>query len=315
MASSSFIPIQIKQKNQIINNELIPEDMHSIINSNRENLNNTFLKEVKKYYISETIKLSVATGPLYIIAGQMQYLNELPNIRNAYKYNSFNRYYELGRYMITQGFSGLYKGNLFRLSFFTSSVIVKERLDNTIGYKYMKTVPKVLKEVIFFSISDIILNPLLFIETRLMLQNKNGNFKQYKNVFHICFYSYKEFYKGSILSIYRNIFLVVGINLYFLYPSTIFNIFCVFLSHLLSYPFLTIQRNIIAKSQNMIYLDNDLVSKSDRGRFRINEIIQYLNVYGLKRLYSGFCFYISAVGLWHYYVPLAAKYKYYQNLL
>ena len=47
----------------------------SCIINKKTNINSDFVKQVEKYYISETCKLSIATGPLYYISAQLQYLN------------------------------------------------------------------------------------------------------------------------------------------------------------------------------------------------------------------------------------------------
>ena len=316
---SSYIPSEAKiHKEQKESNHFNspPVNQHDIINKNKQHLNSQFVREVKKYYISETIKLSIATGPLYIIAGQMQYLTN-NNSKQAFKFNYFDKYYSLSRHMFNQGFFGLYKGNCTRLTFFISSVYLKQSIEDiyntSIAARNIK-IPKIMKEIFFYSIADIILNPLLFIESRLMLQNKNKGFRHYSGILNTITSSYREIYKGSILSIYRNFMFVVGINLYFVLPSTFSNYLSILLSHLLSYPFLTIQRNILLRS-NTLYFENELVIKENKGLFRINEIIEYFKIFGIAKLYRGFGFYLGAVGLWHYYVPPAAKYKYYKNLL
>ncbi len=315
----SFIPTIAQtqqQSSSLIKEKATSIPQHELLQVNKTHINSTFIKEVRKYYISETIKLSVATGPLYVIAGQMQYLSK--NISTqTFKFTSHEKYFSLARHMFKQGFTGMYKGNFIRLSFFISSVSLKQIIENNYD-NYLRSkifFPKILREIIFFSLADMILNPLLFIETRLMLQNKHSNFRHYKNIFNLISLSYSELYKGSILSIYRNIFFVLGINLYFIFPSFASNVFSIILSHSLSYPFLSIQRNIMARSNFLLYYESDLVIKEQRGILRINEMREYIKAYGLVKLYKGFPVYLSAVCLWHYYVPLAAKYKYYQNLL
>eukprot|EP00340_Litonotus_pictus_P008177 CAMPEP_0170515090 /NCGR_PEP_ID=MMETSP0209-20121228/1573_1 /TAXON_ID=665100 ORGANISM="Litonotus pictus, Strain P1" /NCGR_SAMPLE_ID=MMETSP0209 /ASSEMBLY_ACC=CAM_ASM_000301 /LENGTH=81 /DNA_ID=CAMNT_0010799425 /DNA_START=734 /DNA_END=976 /DNA_ORIENTATION=+ len=81
----------------------------------------------------------------------------------------------------------------------------------------------------------------------------------------------------------------------------------------------------MARSSSLIYCEEDLImraggnavkqlsDKSLLGKManimKIQEIYLYWKVFGLK-LYRGFPVYLSAIGLWHYYVPSAAKYKY-----
>lgn len=315
----SFIPSIVQtqqQSSSLVKAKATSIPQHELLQLNKSHLNSTFIKEVKKYYISETIKLSVATGPLYAIAGQMQYLSKNITLQ-TFKFTSHEKYFSLARHMFKQGFLGMYKGNFIRLSFFISSVSLKQVIENNYD-SYLRSkvfIPKILREMLFFTLADMLLNPLLFIETRFMLQNKHGNFRHYKNIFNLLSVSYSELYKGSILSIYRNFFFVLGVNLYFILPSFASNVFSIVLSHSLSYPFLTIQRNIMARSSFLLYYENDLLVKEQRGILRINEIREYIRIYGFTKLYKGFPVYLSAVCLWHYYVPLAAKYKYYQNLL
>lgn len=274
-----------------------------------------FMKEIQKYYISETIKLSLVTGPLYALSGHFQYLSMSTGFK-LFKFSSFDKYLDLGRFAFREGILGLYKGNATRLLFFISSVKLKKELELTFDESLSKVLKyKIAKEILLFSLADMALNPFLFIESRYMIQSRRPNLSIYNNLLDVMRISYKELYKGSIMSLYRNTVFVLGLNIYFLAPSFLMNCVSIFIAHSLSYPILTIHRNIMARSQLLIYCESDLVSNQNRGFLRIKEIYQYYLTFGIQKLYKGFPLYISAIALWHYYVPSAAKYKYYQNLI
>lgn len=281
----------------------------------------SFMKEVQKYYISETIKLSLITGPLYAFAGQYQYLSQHKStLTRPFKYNSFETPFQLAQHMFKQGILGLYKGNFSRLLFTLSTAHIKRNIEINYYEKLNKMLPnKFIREVALYSLVDIILNPLLVMETRFLLQNRHSGFNQYENIISFISKSFSELYKGSLISIYRNALFIMGINLYFISPSIYMNWISIIVSHTISYPLLTIQRNIIARSSVINYCEKDLVTDSVSNKYlkiaRISDIIEYSKTFGIVKLYRGYTCYMIAVGLWHYYVPTAAKHRYYKNIL
>ena len=285
-------------------------------NDRKQHAKSKFIKEVQKYYFSETIKLSLVTGPFYAFTGQFQYLSQsFNNLSRPFRFNCFVTSFQLAQHMFKQGILGLYKGNLCRLMFFISTVHIKKHIELEYDFVVDKIRNKILKDILLFSLVDIIFNPLLFLETRLMLQNKKP-FCLNHNIFNMISSNYKELYKGSVVSLYRNFFFCSGITIFFLNPSTLFNWISIFISHLLSYPFLTIQRNIMARSNSNVYLEQDFKAKNKIDKFfRFSEIVFYFKNFGIIKIYRGFPTYIFSIFLWHYYVPPAAKFKYYQNIL
>lgn len=279
--------------------------------SNKSHINSEFVKQVEKYYISETVKLSIATGPLFYISIQLQYLNKNNNISRPFKICSFNKIYDLLKHTYYQGFLAFYKGNLSRLSFFIGTVQAKKYIEVNFDEKiFIKN--KILREIILFSFVDIMFNPLLFIETRLAMQNKNKGFKVYNGIIDVLLKCKYDVFSYSILNVYRNILFVLAVNTFFIAPSKVMNFSSVLLSHILSYPLLTLQRNLYLRENKQTYFD---FSNEKNSFFKFKEIINIIRNHSILSLYKGFSFYIISIGLWHYYVPSAAKHKYYQNLL
>jgi len=294
-------------------------------------------RELEKYYISETIKLSLLTGPLYCLSANMQFLNnriysqtfgdnnlasDNKNIKSTnsnkigvarsllnypFRPSSVESYRDCLLNLYRQGKFGLgfYKGNGYRLLFFTATTKLKQSIDLEVS-KFVSLNRKI-KEIILYSLVDFILNPLLFLESRYSIQNRRKGFCIYENILDVLRKSWKELYLGASYSIPRNIAFLLSLNFYLIYPSSFMQGFSIFLAHFLSYPILTVQRNKIYHSQIIPYLP-----KSDPS----NSIVKYLiNNYGFISLYRGFGSYIIATGLWHYFVPRMAKIKFYKNAL
>jgi len=293
-------------------------------------------KELEKYYISETIKLSILTGPLYCLSANLQFLNNrlFPNtirdtsntassqktsILNSNKTAANNllnypfrpsfvqSYRDCLFNLYRQGAFGLgfYKGNGWRILFFTATNKLKQSIDVEIS-KFV-SINKRVKEVILYSLVDFLLNPILFLESRYSIQNRRKGYSIYANIFDVLKKSRKELYLGASYSIPRNIIFMLSLNFYLIYPSKFLQGFSVFLAHLLSYPILTVQRNKIYHSQVIPYLPKPDTSIS---------MFKFLtNNYGFLSLYRGFGSYIIATGLWHYFVPRMAKIKFYKNAL
>lgn len=281
-----------------------------IINK-KTNINSDFVKQVEKYYISETCKLSIATGPLYYISAQLQYLNHNKNISRPFKICSFSKVYDLLKHTYYQGFLAFYKGNLSRLSFFIGTVQTKKYIELNFDDKiFIKN--KIAREIILFSLVDMIFNPFLFIETRLVMQNRNNGFRIYNGILDILMKCKTDVFSYSIINVYRNILFVLAVNTFFIAPSKVMNFTSVLLSHILSYPLLTIQRNLYLIENKKTYFE---FSSENKSFFKIREIVNIIKSHKITGLYKGFSFYIFSIGLWHYYVPSAAKHKYYQNLL
>jgi hypothetical protein len=307
-------------------------------NNNFSNQHDAFKESIKRleqykahqivqYYISETIKLSIITGPLYNLSTNMQFLDRglaensgrlnsfeghtnkfLKNVPGEsiirpFKPSLYANYKDCIFNVYRQGIAGLYKGTFYRLAYFGGTNELKRRLDSHFG-SYLR-IKRVYKEMILYSIADMLLNPLLLIESRYCIQNRRKGFRVYDNIFSFLKLSWRELYNGSLYAIPRNMIFVISLNTYQMYPSTYMNVFSVCLAHLLSYPLLTIQRNIMFRSQYVDYLPG------------LNEKItlnSFVGEYGLGGLYRGFLAYGLATLLWHLYVPIAAKKKLFENM-
>jgi len=281
-------------------------------------------REIQKYYLTETLKLSIVTSPLYCISSSFQFINK--NLYSKVKTNGIRiqifkpSFYLTYRETITnltkQSILGLYKGNFYRMSFFILSNNLKQKLD----YQYFRhfKINKIVKEMFLYSIVDIFLNPLLFIESRYIIQNRKKNYRIYNNLFEIIRHSYKDLWKGSLVNIPRNIFFIIGLNSYYMFPGTpgaYTNYFAIALAHILSYPFLTLQRNIYYHTSNTNsnhFTKNKLYEREFRGV--VDGLKYFYREFGVFSLYRGITPYLLAIALWHYYVPNAAKGKFYRNI-
>ena len=294
-------------------------------------------REIEKYYFTETIKFSAVIGPLYCLSSNMQQMNKhyIHSTLNIHKHVSNNGKFKLFSVfqlknlptntiflpfrptfylnyrdclanMFRQGLPGLYKGNMYRLLFITSTNKLKQYFDMIlIKQSKLNKFYKIIKEIFFYSLADIILSPLLFIESRYSIQNRRKGFRVYNNLLSVIKLSWKELYKASLYSIPRNMFFILGLNVYFLYPCSQMQNLSIFLAHFLSYPLLTIQRNGIYQSNYIGYFP-----KSDN---KIPILFYLIDNFGITSLYRGFMAYITAVALWHYFVPKLAKSKFYEN--
>jgi hypothetical protein len=291
--------------------------------------------EIEKYYISETIKLSLVTGPLYCLSANLQYLEKtliesnfknfhpgkkadftsnfllkkspITSILRPFKPSYFINYREAILNIFRQSYVALYKGNILRLSFFMSTSQLKKYVE----YKYGKYLQfnKVLKEMLTYAAIDFILHPLLFLESRFSIQPNRKGFRIYNSVFSVFTNNrFLELYKGSLYSIPRNFVFVLSLNSYYIYPDKLTNMIAVGLAHLLSYPILTLQRNAIFQSNKIDYFPV-------KEKNFIELIKNIINTFGFFSLYRGFSAYALATGLWHYVVPTAANQRFYINLL
>jgi hypothetical protein len=205
-----------------------------------------------------------------------------------------------------QGYFALYKGNLLRLSFFISTGQLKKRSELLYG-KYLNF-NSILKDILLYGLADFLMHPLLFLESRFSIQSYKKGRRIYNNIFSIINNkSFFEIYKGCLLSIPRNIVFVLSLNSYYLYQEKIMNFLSVSLAHILSYPILTLQRNIIFRSNRTHYLPNN------ENALQLTKNIY--NTLGMFGFYRGFGAYSIAIGLWHYIVPTAANQRFYINLL
>lgn len=291
--------------------------------------------QMRQYYLTETIKLSVITGPLYCLSSNLQYLqkgnNEMikPFNSNTSKslvdsslfrptntpYRSIIRPFKPSYYtsyrdaffnLYKQGIQGLYKGNVYRLSFFTLTNELKQLIE--LNYGHMVKVNWLLRECVLYSLTDVFLHPLLFVESRYSIQNRRPGFRAYKNIISVLEKSGHELYRGALYSIPRNILFVLALNLYFVLPNQAMHIVSIALAHLLSYPILTIQRNLVYSSKSYGYFPNQFHNIN-------NNIPKYIiQNFGIFSLYRGFLSYGLATGLWHYLVPANAKYRFYKNM-
>jgi hypothetical protein len=278
--------------------------------------------QIVQFYISETLKLSIITGPLYNLSTNLQFmsrslvehsgklgLNSEGRIKNIpsesiirpFKPSLYTNYRDCVFNLYRQGIAGLYKGNFYRLSYFGSTNLLKKRLDGYFSSTFR--VKRIFKEMILYSLADVVLNPLLLIESRYCIQNRLKNFRIYDNIFSLLKTSFMELYKGSIYAIPRNIVFVLCLNTYLIYPSTYMNVFSLCLAHIFSYPILTYQRNIMFRSSVSEYLPNEKLT------FKA-----FYSDYGMMGFYRGFLAYGLATMLWHLYVPIAAKQKLFENM-
>lgn len=302
------------------------DSQHNVFKQGINNFQHTKYKEIEKYYLSETIKLSLITGPLYCISANMQFLNMSNIIRKSvsnnerkkinfksssvhlpFKPNFFASYKECVFSLYRQGTLGFYKGNFFRLLFFTLTNKIKTICDPKILQLSEKFRNHKLREIVLYPLVDMLLNPLLVIESRYSIQNRKKGFRIYNNIFEVFTKSWRELYIGASYSIPRNLLFLLGLNFYFIYPSTYLQIFSVTLAHVLSYPVLTIQRNKIFTSVNTEYLPKYQYNNGPFWKDILNNV-------GIFHLYRGFFSYFLATVLWHLYVPHMSKVKFYKNI-
>lgn len=312
------------------------QDQHGIFKQGQKSYEFQKKFEVEKYYISETVKLSLVTGPLYCLSANLQFLDKslirtnfkafvpgkkadfLSNLflKNApitsvirpFKPSYFINYRDAVLNIFRQGYIALYKGNILRLSFFISTSQLKKLFE----YKYGKYLQfnRVLREMLTYSVIDVLLHPLLFLESRFSIQPYRKGFRIYNSVFSILSKGkyLTEVYKGALYSVPRNIIFVLSLNSYYLYPDKLTNLIAVALAHVLSYPILTLQRNAIYQSSKIDYLP-------EKDKNFIQLFKNTVNTFGFFGLYRGFAAYALATGLWHYTVPTAANQRFYINLL
>jgi hypothetical protein len=281
-------------------------------------MKSNFIKEVQKYYISETIKLSIVTSPILNMSIHLQYLSKnYSNVPKPFKYNYFSNSFSLISYLFKQGIKGVYKGNISRLSFTIGTAHLKKHIELNYEHLYKNILKyKFLSELVLFSVVDILFNPILFIETHYVLQNCKSNFKFHENTLSLLIESKWKMFTAFEMSIYRNFLFLSSIQLYFYYPNKIVYWSSLFLAHFITFPFLTVQRNKMARTFDKFNEDQIMLNKKRNIVFKgIFEFLEYQKTFGLSQLYRGFFSYLLSVALWHYYVPSAAKYKYYENLL
>ena len=285
-------------------------------------------KQLRMFYIMETIKMSPLIAPFYCISVNMQNLSsfffqsskveitkfdvsdrnisKLRPFRVSYYKGYSDTFYDIYR----QGILGIYKGNFYRLCFLLGSNQMKYFTDGfSTSLPALKKIPTFFKDIGFFSLIDIFLHPLLFIESRYSVQHRRKNYQVYANLLDVIRKSRKEIYNGASVSITRNFLFVLGLNFYFIYPSKYMNIFAVGLAHFLSYPLLTIQRNIIFQSNYVDYFP--------KSQFKgIMDTFGFIKKnLGISFLYRGFFSYSLATILWHLCVPSLAKNKFQQNYM
>jgi len=310
-------------------------DQHSIFKQGAKTYEIQKKYEIEKYYISETLKLSLVTGPLYCLSANLQYLDKSlidNNIRSftpgkkadlfsnfllkyspissfyrPFKPSYFINYREAILSIFRQGYVALYKGNMLRLSFFISTSQFKKYFEYNYGRLFQ--INKILKEMLTYAVIDLLLHPLLFLESRFSIQPYRKGFRIYDNIFSIIKKNQLlELYKGCLYSIPRNFIFVLTLNSYYLYPDKITNIIAVALAHFFSYPLLTLQRNSIYRSNRIDYFPN-----KEKNFIQLAQIL--FNNFGFFSFYRGFFAYAVATSLWHYVVPTAANQRFYINLL
>jgi hypothetical protein len=302
-----------------------PQSSHNIFTQGIQKYQYNKYREIEKYYLSETIKLSLLTGPLYCISANMQFMSKtflngitvdnkfsfkmknLPQISLIFPFKPYfhSNYKECLFNLRRQGTLAFYKGNMYRLLFFSGTNQLKKTLDPLFS-QYIK-ISRRLKEVLLYSFVDILLNPLLFIESRYSIQSRRPGFRIYNSLFDVIKKSGREIYLGASYSIPRNIIFLLSLNVYFMYPSQYLQILSVFIAHLLSYPILTLQRNKIYHSTSTEYFPRP------DPNFSFGK--DFVKTFGFLSLYRGFSAYILATLLWHFYVPKMAKAKFYNNAL
>jgi len=299
-------------------------EQHNMVMQTRKLFEYERAKQLRIFYITETIKLSPVIAPFYCLSVNMQNISSFlfnpsriesmkieSNEKNTSRFRPFrvsyyksylDAFYDIYR----QGILGIYKGNFYRLSFYIGSNQMKYFSDS---YTYKLKVPLIFKDMLFYSLVDVLLHPLLFIESRYSVQNRSRNFHIYGSFLDVIRKSGKEIYNGASVSFMRNILFVLGLNVYYLYPSTYMNIFAVGLAHFLSYPMLTIQRNIIFQSNYIDYFP----------KVQYNGIKEHYNFIknslGFSFLYRGFISYSLATIIWHICVPPLAKSKFQKNYI
>jgi hypothetical protein len=177
-------------------------NQHDVFKQSIRDIDNYKAKNIVQYYISETLKLSIITGPLYCISSNLQYLDKtlfdsakstndgrlkknfpIHSIVRQFRPSYYNGYKDCIINLYKQGIGGLYKGNLTRLLYFGLTSEVKMRLDLYYG-KYLGS-KRIVRDAVMFSITDMLLHPLLFIESRYSIQNRRKGFRIYNNIFSV----------------------------------------------------------------------------------------------------------------------------------
>ena len=283
------------------------------------------LNEIKSYYLVETVKLSIVTGPLYCLSNNLQFLSSelvkrnqitstsksffqflnkgLPtlSIVRPFKHSFYRNYLDILTNFYKQGLNSFYKGNLTRLSYFTTTNALKSQLD---FYTKALKFPNFIKDIVVFSIVDIVCNPLLYLESKISTSNAK---KLYNGRSWLTLLTNDNPFRGSTLNVPRNILFVAGLNTSMISESIPREV-SIAIGHILAYPILTVHRNVMLQS----YVD-PTAPRPAAGPY--SHFTRIYNTNGVVGFYRGFISFSVATALWHAVVPKQAKLRYMRNLL
>jgi hypothetical protein len=136
------------------------------------------------------------------------------------------------------------------------------------------------------------------------MQNRGANFSVYKSNLHLIKTSWRELFRGVTVNIPRNFFIALSglkvtdeIDLKTYYATTLF-------FQTLSYPFLTVQKRLEARSSQHGFLPNDIYR---RGRFS-SCMATMVREEGPLSLFRGYGAFTVAILFWMSVMPLATNF-------
>ena len=202
-----------------------------------------------------------------------------------------------------------YKGNGIR----SLHILMFHRLNSDLRFwsegafpeftKQIKAIP-CAQEFLLTTAIDMALQPLFVAETRFIMQNRKRNFRSYQNYRQFFTSSYREIFRGCLVNIPRNFFIALTglkvkdeIDLTTYYLTTL-------VFQTLSYPFLTVQKRLEARSTNTGFLSNEIYKK---GRF-LNCMKTMIAEEGAKSLFRGYGAFTVAILFWMSVMPLATDF-------
>lgn len=315
-----------------------------------------YYKKLKDYkyfgcQLYETIKISLITGPLFVLAiskqlsvpknkelypdsatpteapkskskevGFLQKALTLRESRNfevtkasgmlpgqkPYRAPIYESYFDVLRGLRKQGFLAFYKGNLYRIMFFGATGRVKITGEWALRERsnfFEKT--NFLRKLLVYTICDMILHPLFFIENRYVLQNRLPHFQVYSSLIKFRTRSEYEMFNGVLGHFPKNFFYLIGYGSSASRDSNSVIMSTIF-GHTFMYPILTGMRRIVCQTsiipgmlplRYLNLLHAVALIRREEGFF--------------KGLYSGYIAYILAVFIWVAFAENFGKFNYY----
>lgn len=233
------------------------------------------------------------------------------NGQKPYRAPIYENYFQTIKGLYNQGVLGFYKGTFWRVFF----IIIPLRLRIILDYYVLDHFPKFhkfnfLKDLLVFSIADMMCHPAFIIESRYTLQNRLPQFQAYSNILKIRSRSIHEMWTGSFNHFYKNVLLIVGlyISRYSLFPDNY--IASILFSQIFCYPILTCNRRLVCQTSEypsmlplryLNLLHALALIKREEGLFR--------------GLYRGFSFHLIFIYLWNDLAFTSAKVNHAKNKL